>query len=115
MNEAGVTTLAIALAINAVIGFAYPVYRLSRGDPMGDVIGRAILGTLLCVIAAFVVLDHGWARWVAFAYGTFFAVVVMPIWVLAVLIPLRPGPIDYTYTTTYWLTLILIATIALLG
>jgi hypothetical protein len=29
----------------------------------------------------------------------------MPVWVLAVLIPLRPGWVDYAFTTIYWLAL----------
>jgi hypothetical protein len=115
MNDAWSTALAITLVINAAIGFAYPVYRLSRGGPMGDVTGRAILGALLLIVAAFAFADHEWARWAALAYGALFAVVVMPIWVLAVLIPMRPTTIDYTYTTTYWLTLLLTATTALLA
>ncbi len=32
----------------------------------------------------------------------------MPVWVLAVLIPLPPGPIDYAFTGAYWATLIVI-------
>lgn len=115
MNDAWVTTLAVAVVVNAVIGFAYPVYRLSRGGPLGDVTGRAILGILLLIVAAFAFMDHDWARWAALAYGALFAAIVMPIWVLAVLIPLRPTTIDYTYTTTYWLTLLLIVVAALLA
>lgn len=113
MNDAWLTTLAVAVIVNAAIGFAYPLYRLSRGGPMGDVTGRAILGILLLVIAAAALMDQEWARWAALAYGILFAAIVMPIWVLAVLIPLRPTTIDYLYTTTYWLTLLLIAITAL--
>ncbi|MQB01002.1 MAG: hypothetical protein GEU78_12030 [Actinobacteria bacterium] len=115
MNDAWVTTLAITLVVNAVIGFAYPVYRLSRGGPMGDVTGRAILGILLLAIAGFLSGDNDWPRWAALVYGAFFAAIVMPIWILAVLIPMRPTAIDYAYTTAYWLTLLLIALAALLA
>jgi hypothetical protein len=115
MNDAWVTTLVVVLVINAVIGFAYPVYRLSRGGPMGDVAGRAILGVLLLIVAGSLLMDHEWARWMALGYGGLFAVIVMPIWVLAVLIPMHPTTIDYTYTTTYWLTLLLITLTALLA
>ena len=114
MNDAWQLTLATALVVNAIIGLAYPVYRLSRGGPMGDVRGRAVLGVLLVAVAALLFVAE-WPRWVALGYGVLFAVVVMPIWVLAVLIPLRPGPIDYAFTVTYWSTLILIAVSALLA
>jgi hypothetical protein len=113
MNEAWTTTLAVALVVNATIGFAYPVYRLTRGGPMGDVTGRAILGALLVVVAVFAAMGHEWPRWAALFYGALFAAIVMPIWILAVLIPMRPATIDYAYTSTYWLTLLLIVVAAL--
>ncbi len=37
----------------------------------------------------------------------------MPIWVLAVLIPLRPRVPDYTFTGLYWGVLVLIVVAAL--
>jgi hypothetical protein len=37
-----------------------------------------------------------------------FAVVVMPIWVLGVLIPLPPGPLDYSFTGIYEATLVVV-------
>jgi hypothetical protein len=42
-----------------------------------------------------------------------FGVVVMPIWVLAVLIPGSPGKLDYTFTAIYWMVLFVIVVGAL--
>lgn len=108
------TTLVAALILNAVLGFVYRVYRLSRGGPMGDVIGQAALGVVLLGIAACLGLGAGWARWPALAYGLLFALLVMPIWTLAVLIPLPPQRVDWAFTGVYWsaLALICIAAIA---
>jgi hypothetical protein len=94
--------LACALATNAVLGFAYRVFRLMRGGPPGDVIGQAILGLLLGVLALFVAAGAGWSRWVALAYGLTFAVIVMPVWTVAVLIPMRPGRVDVGFALLYW-------------
>jgi small-conductance mechanosensitive channel len=106
--------LAGALALNAALGFGYRVYRLTKGGPMGDVVGQAILGLVLGGVALAVAADVGWAKWVALGYGVLFGVLVMPIWVLAVLLPLRPNRIDYAFTALYWLMLgvIVIAAIA---
>ena len=101
--------LIAALALNAVLGFGYRVYRLSKGGPMGDVIGQAVLGVILLGIAAGVAAEWGWARWAALAYALFFAVVVMPVWTLAVLIPMRPSKVDYAFTIVYWVSLAVIA------
>lgn len=106
--------LVAALAFNGVLGFAYRVYRLAKGGPMADVTGQAILGVLLVGLAAAVVLEMGWARWAALAYALLFGIVVMPIWVLAVLIPLPPKAPDYLFTTLYWLTLATIGISSLL-
>jgi hypothetical protein len=40
---------------------------------------------------------------------------VMPIWTLAVLIPLPPERLDYAFTALYWVTLVMtgVAAIAL--
>jgi hypothetical protein len=103
----------IALGVNAAIGFGYRVYRLAKGGPLGDVIGQAILGLLLTGVALTVALDVGWARWVALTYALLFGVVVMPIWVLAVLIPMHPGKIDFAFTALYWLALAAIAVSAI--
>jgi hypothetical protein len=107
--------LILGLAVNAATGFAYRVYRLTKGGPTSDVIGQAVLGALLTAFAVGVALDAGWAKWAALVYGLFFGVVVMPIWVLAVLIPLRPGKIDYAFTALYWalLATTVVAAIAL--
>jgi hypothetical protein len=94
--------LIVGLAVNAATGFAYRVYRLTKGGPTSDVIGQAVLGVLLTAFAIAVALEAGWARWAALTYGLVFGVVVMPIWVLAVLIPLRPGKVDYAFTAIYW-------------
>jgi hypothetical protein len=107
------TILIVALALNASLGFSYRVYRLSRGGPMGDVIGQAILGAVLAVLAVCLGLGGDWPRWPALGYALLFGLVVMPVWVLAVLIPLPPRPIDYAFTVIYWLTLIAIGVAAI--
>ena len=114
-EEAWRNLLVVALGFNAAIGFGYRVYRLSRGGPIADVWGQAILGLFLVGIALGLALDVLWLRWVALAYAALFALVVMPIWVLGVLLPLRPGPVDYAFTVAYWLTLIVIGAAAILA
>jgi hypothetical protein len=104
--------LVAALLVNAATGFGYRVYRFRKGGPKADVVGQAILGGLLTVLAGALALGAGWPRWGALGYALLFGVVVMPIWVLAVLIPLRPGRIDYAFTATYWALLIVIAVAA---
>jgi hypothetical protein len=109
------TILIVALAINASLGFGYRVYRLSKGGPIADVWGQAVLGVLLAVVAAFVGMDAGWARWAALVYGLLFALAVLPVWILGVFIPMRPRAPDYAFTGVYWVALfvIVIAAIAL--
>lgn len=109
------TLLIASLAFNAALGFGYRLYRLSRGGPLFDVIGQALLGLILVLLAVGISLGAGWPRWVALAYGVVFGLVVMPLWVLAVLLPMRPGPIDYGFTSVYWaaLALIVVAAVAL--
>ncbi len=102
-----------ALAFNAAAGFGYRVYRLTKGGPMADVIGQAVLGVILAGLAIALATGVGWPRWPALVYGLVFAVVVMPIWVLAVLIPIRPGTIDYVFTLLYWFSLAAIVIAAL--
>ena len=102
-----------ALGINAAAGFGYRVYRLSKGGPLGDVIGQAVLGLLLLGLALAVQLEVGWARWPALMYALLFGVAVMPVWVLAVLIPLQPRAVDYAFTAVYWLCLAVVAISAL--
>lgn len=109
------TTLIAALVANAVIGLGYRVYRYRKGGPIPDVWGQAVLGVLLVGIAAGIAVDIEWLRWAAFFYAVLFAFVAMPVWVLGVLLPLRPRPIDYAFTVTYWLLLLLIALAALLA
>ena len=100
--------LVAALLINAAAGFGYRLYRLSKGGPKSDVIGQAILGVLLVGLAPALALGAGWPRWGALVYGLLFGVVVMPVWVLAVLIPLGPRAVDYAFTGVYWAMLGLI-------
>jgi hypothetical protein len=104
-----------ALMVNAVIGFVYRVYRLSKGGPTSDVIGQAALGLLLTGIAIGASLGQGWSRWAALVYGLLFGLIVMPLWVLAVLIPQRPERIDYAFTVAYWLGVVLIVVAAVLA
>lgn len=107
------TLLASMLLFNAVVGFAYRVYRLSRGGPIGDVIGQAILGVLLCGLSIAAFGGQAWARWFALGYALLFGLAVMPVWVLAVLLPLPPRPLDYAFTASYWVGLGVIAVAAL--
>ena len=102
------TVLVVALGLNAALGFGYRVYRLTKGGPMPDVAGQAVLAAILVVLAVGAAGGHSWARWSALAYGLLFGVVVMPVWTLGVLLPLPPGRIDYTFTGIYWASLALI-------
>ena len=101
-------TLLVALALNAVVGFGYRVYRLSKGGPIADVWGQAILGGVLAVIAGLIAIGVTWVRWIALLYAAVFAIVVMPVWVLGVLLPLKPRAIDYAFTAFYWAALVVI-------
>ena len=109
------TLLVALLALNAAVVFGYRVYRLAKGGPIADVVGGAILALMLAVISIGVAVDFGAARWAAVGYGIFFALVVMPVWTLAVLIPLPPRWPDYAFTMLYWVTLaaIIVAAIRL--
>lgn len=100
--------LVAALALNAVLGFGYRLYRLTKGGPVQDVTGQAILGLLLVAVALAVAGGASWGRWVALGYGLLFGIAVMPLWVLAVLLPLRPEAIDYAFTGVYWTALVTI-------
>lgn len=106
-------TLAVALGLNAAVGFGYRVYRVTKGGPMADVVGQAILGLVLVGLALATAAGAGWPRWGALIYALLFGVAVMPVWVLAVLIPLRPEKVDYAFTALYWLALGLIFVSAL--
>ncbi|MFN2390059.1 MAG: hypothetical protein ABR575_10705 [Actinomycetota bacterium] len=105
--------LIAALALNAIGGLGYRVFRLAKGGPKADVLGQAILGALLLVLVVALVLGAGWPRWPALIYAVLFGVVVMPVWTLAVLIPLSPGPVDYAFTVLYWITLAVAAVAAI--
>jgi hypothetical protein len=98
--------LVAALAVNAVLGFSYRVYRLARGGPVADAIGQAVLGALLVALATCVALEMGWAVWGALVYGVVFGIVVMPLWTMGVLIPMRPGRLDLVFTGVYWFGLV---------
>lgn len=102
-----------ALLVNAAAGVGYRVYRLGKGGPRSDVVGQAILGVLLAGLAAALAAGAGWPRWGALGYALLFGVVVMPVWVLAVLIPLRPAAVDYVFTAVYWLLLATVAVAAI--
>jgi hypothetical protein len=107
------TVLSAALCVNAVSGFAYRLFRLSKGGPMGDVLGQALLGILLLALAVAAATGAGFAAWASLLYAALFGVVVMPLWVIAVLIPLRPQRLDLAFTAVYWLALIVIGAAAL--
>lgn len=105
--------LAAGLLFNACTGLGYRVHRLRHGGPKADVVGQAILALLLVSLALPLTLGAAWPRWPALVYGILFGVVVMPIWVLAVLIPLRPRALDYAFTVSYWLVLALVVVAAI--
>ncbi|MEA2452875.1 MAG: hypothetical protein QOG04_1585 [Actinomycetota bacterium] len=113
-SDAWQLTLVVALGLNAVIGFGYRVYRLTKGGPVADVIGQAILGIVLVGLAMATAVGAGWPRWAALVYALLFGVAVMPVWVLAVLIPLQPRGLDYAFTGLYWVCLAAIAIAAVL-
>lgn len=112
MEQTWVNVLASALVVAAVTGLGYRFYRWRNNGPIGDVWGQTFLALVLAGLAVAVVQEIAWARWAAVAFGASFAIVVMPLWVLAVLIPLPPGPVDVAFTATYWL---LLATIVVAG
>lgn len=107
--------LVVALVLNAVVGFGYRVYRLSKGGPIADVWGQAILGGLLTLGALLVGIGVTWVRWIALIYAVTFAIVVMPVWVLGVLLPMRPGAIDYAFTAFYWVALLVVGVAVVLS
>lgn len=112
-SDAWQLTLVVLLGVNAVVGFGYRVFRLTKGGPLSDVIGQAILGLVLVGLALAAATGAGWPRWVALIYALLFGVAVMPVWVLAVLIPLEPRWIDYAFTAVYWAALVGIAVAAI--
>ncbi|MPZ90691.1 MAG: hypothetical protein GEU68_03515 [Actinobacteria bacterium] len=108
MNEGWQFVTVSALVVNALLGFGYRLYRLPRGGTRADVNGQALLGVILIAMAVALGFGAGWPRWPALVYGLLFGIVVMPIWVLAVLIPGSPGRPDYIFTALYWIVLFLI-------
>lgn len=107
--------LSTTLVLNGVLIACYRFLRLKKGGPKADAIGGAALGMILVILASLIALDVGWARWPAFLYAALFALIVMPIWTLAVLIPLRPGAPDWAFTGAYWTSLFVIGVAALLA
>ncbi|MGH2808301.1 MAG: hypothetical protein ACRDKT_13610 [Actinomycetota bacterium] len=106
-------TLVSGLALNATLGLGYRVYRLTKGGPIADAWGQAVLAAFLGLIAAAIGLGSTWPRWIALVYAVLFALVAMPVWVLGVLLPLPPRAIDYSFTAVYWMVLIVIAVAAI--
>ena len=80
---------------------------------MGDVLGQSVLGALLVALSFAVLEQAPFAASASLLYALLFGLVVMPLWVVAVLIPLRPQRIDLAFTALYWLALIVIAAAAL--
>jgi hypothetical protein len=116
MNADGWSALLITVLLaNALLGFGYRLYRAAKGGPLADAVGQAILGALLVAVALGVGAGWSVARWGALAYGLVFGVVVMPVWTLAVLIPMRPGALDVLFTVAYWIGLgaVVVAALAL--
>ena len=114
MNETWQAVLVTALGCNAVLGLGYRLYRMNKGGARADVTGQAVLGVFLVGLGIALGVGASWPRWIALGYGLLFGLVVMPIWVLAVMIPSRPGPVDYAFTAVYWTLLFLIAAGALM-
>lgn len=108
MSSAWELVLAVALIANALLGVGYRVYRLTKQGPVADVVGQTILGIVLIGLAAADLADQSWARWPALGYALLFAVIVMPVWTLAVLLPMRPRALDYAFAVVYWILLIVI-------
>lgn len=109
----GQTALMLALAVSAALAFGYRVYRLTKGGPLPDAIGGAVLAAMLITLGVLAGTGAGWVKWPAFGYGVAFALVVMPIWTLAVYIPARPGALDHLLVGAYWLSLVAVAIAAL--
>ena len=113
MNESWQAVLMAALSCNGMLGFGYRLYRLNKGGARADVTGQAVLGVILVALALALGVGATWPRWIAVGYGLLFGLVVMPIWVLAVMIPSQPGRLDYAFTAVYWTLSFVIAAGAL--
>lgn len=116
MDDGAWETILIAgLIANAVIGLGYRIYRHRKGGPIGDVWGQAVLAVVLGSIAIGIAAGLEWLRWLGFGYALLFGLVAMPIWVLGVLLPLRPRAVDYGFTVCYWVVLGVIALAGILA
>lgn len=113
-TDAWQTLLAALLVTNAALGLGYRIYRRTKGGPKADVWGQAVLAVLLLAIAAGIVSGIEWLQWAALGYSALFAFVAMPVWVLGILLPMRPRALDYAFTVTYWLVLFAIGVAAIL-
>lgn len=113
-DDSSAAALLISLAISAALVSGYRIYRLSKGGPLADAVGGAILATMLIAIGVLATAGAGWARWPALGYAILFGLIVMPIWTLAVYIPSRPGTLDHVFTGAYWLSLVAVGIAAAL-
>jgi hypothetical protein len=102
-----------ALLFNAALGLGYRVYRLTKGGPIADVWGQAVLAAALAGLAIALAAGAGWPRWLALAFAVIYAFVAMPVWVLGVLLPMGPRALDYAFTALYWVTLLVIGVASL--
>ena len=107
--------LVVALLVNAALGLGYRIYRRTKGGPKADVWGQAVLAALLVAIAVCLIAGVEWVRWIAVGYAALFAFLAMPVWVLGVLLPLRPRAIDYAFTIVYWAVLLVAGVAGLLA
>ena len=113
--ETWTAVLITALVANAALGLGYRIYRWTKGGPKTDVWGQSVLAFLLVAIATGLALDVDWLRWPALGYAVLFAFLAMPVWVLGVLLPMRPRAVDYAFTATYWALLFVIGVAAVLA
>lgn len=98
-----------ALVVNGLIALVHRVLRHRRGGPINDVYGGIGLCLLLLALAGGIAAGAHGLRWAALSYALVFAVVVTPVWVLAVVIPARPEPREYILVGAYWASLVAIA------
>lgn len=113
--ETWTNVLIAALLTNAGLGLGYRVYRWTKGGPKTDVWGQAVLAFLLVALAVGLALGAEWLRWPALGYAVLFGFLAMPVWVLGVLLPMRPRAIDYAFTATYWALLLVVGVSAVLA
>jgi hypothetical protein len=98
----------------AILGLVYRIYVWKLKDgAVADVLGQAVLAVVLVLVATGVAAEVSIARWTALVLALFFAVVVIPVWVLAVLIPSRPKALDVAFTFLYEALFIASAILAL--